>query len=64
MEHDTVPHEGGEEHNIAPHKKEDHGASLMDGHETTSHEVLGETHEAAHEKWGSSSFTEEFPVSQ
>jgi regulator of protease activity HflC (stomatin/prohibitin superfamily) len=64
MDHDTAPHEGREEHNIAPHKKEDHGASLMDGHETTSHEVPGETHEAAHEKWGSSSFTEEFPVSQ
>lgn len=53
------------DHDTALHKKEDHGASLMDGHETTSHEVPGETHEAAHEEWGSSSsFTEEFPVSQ
>ncbi len=63
MDHDTVPHEGKEEHDTAPHQK-DHGASLMEqGHETTSHEVSGETHEDAHEEWGSS-LTEEFPVSQ
>jgi hypothetical protein len=60
MDHDTVPHE---EHDTAPHQKE-HGASLMEqGHETTSHEVSGETHETTHEEWGSS-LTEEFPVSQ
>jgi regulator of protease activity HflC (stomatin/prohibitin superfamily) len=59
MDHDTVPHEGDEEHDTAPHQKE-HGASLMEqGHETTSHEVSGDTHE----EWGSS-LTEEFPVSQ
>jgi len=62
MDHDTVPHEGDEEHDTAPHQK-DHGASLEQGHETTSHEVSGETHESAHEEWGSS-LTEEFPVSQ
>jgi hypothetical protein len=62
MDH-TVPHEGSEEHDTAPHQKE-HGASLMEhGHETSSHEVHGETHESAHEEWGSS-LTEEFPVSQ
>jgi hypothetical protein len=63
MDHDTVPHEGDEEHDTAPHQKE-HGASLMEqGHETTSHEASGETHETTHEEWGSS-LTEEFPVSQ
>ena len=67
MDHGTVPHEGTEKHDTAPHQKEDHGASLMEHHgqETTSHEVPGETHESAHEEWGSSSsFTEEFPISQ
>jgi hypothetical protein len=56
MDHDTVPHQ-----------KEDHGASLMEHHgqETTSHGVPSETHETAHEEWGSSSsLTEEFPISQ
>jgi len=63
MDHDTVPHEGKEEHDTVP-LQEDHGASLMEhGHEATSHEVSGETHEDAHEEWGSS-LTEEFPVSQ
>jgi hypothetical protein len=67
MDHGTVPHDGKEEHGTVPHQKEDHGASIMEHHgqETTSHGVPSETHEAAHEEWGSSSsFTEEFPVSQ
>jgi len=51
MEHDTAPHQ------------EDHGASLIEGHETTSHEVSDKTDNTAHEEWGSS-LTEEFPVSQ
>ncbi len=68
MDHGTVPHDGKEEHGTVPHQKEeDHGASLMEHHgqETTSHEMPGETHEAVHEEWGSSSsLTEEFPISQ
>jgi len=63
----TVPHEGNEEHDTVPHQKEDHGASLMEPHgqETTPHGVAGETPEADHGEWGSSSsLTEEFPISQ
>jgi hypothetical protein len=55
------------DYGTVPHQKEDHGASLMEPHgqETTSHGVPDETHETAHEEWGSSSsLTEEFPVSQ
>jgi len=63
MDHDTVPHEGKDEHGFHD-AAQDHGASLMEhGHETTSHEESGETHEPAHVEWGSS-LTEEFPVSQ
>ena len=63
IDHDTVPHEEKGEHDTAPHQ-EDHGASLMEqGHEATSHEVPAETHDTAHEEWGSA-LTEEFPVSQ
>jgi regulator of protease activity HflC (stomatin/prohibitin superfamily) len=65
MDHDTVPHKGKEQHELhdtAPYQ--DHGTSLMEhGHETTSHEESGETHESPHVEWGSS-LTEEFPVSQ
>jgi regulator of protease activity HflC (stomatin/prohibitin superfamily) len=44
------------DYGTVPHQKEDHGTSLMES---------DETHEAAHEEWGSSSsLTEEFPVSQ
>jgi regulator of protease activity HflC (stomatin/prohibitin superfamily) len=55
-------HEGSfMDHDTAPHQKEDHGASLEHGQETTPHGVPGETHEG----WeSSSSLTEEFPVSQ
>ncbi len=62
MDHDTVPHKGKEEHDTSSHQEhKDHGASLTEH----GHEALGETHEAAHEEWGSSSsLTEEFPVSQ
>ena len=63
MDHGTVPH-----HETAPHDdKEEHGASLMEHHgqEAASHGVPGESHEAAHEEWGTSpSMTESFPVSQ
>ncbi|MCR4290628.1 MAG: SPFH domain-containing protein [Candidatus Scalindua sp.] len=67
MDHGTVPREGNEEPDTVPHQKEDHGASLMEHHgqETTSQGAADETHEVAHEKWGSpSSLTEEFPISQ
>ena len=65
MDHGTVPHD--EHDSVVPHQKEDHGASLMEHHgqETAPHGVPGETHETAHEEWGtSSSMTESFPVSQ
>ena len=70
MDHDeTTPHNDKEEHGTVPHQKEDHGASLMEHHgqeaEATSHGVPSESHEAAHEEWGTSSpMTESFPVSQ
>ena len=57
MDHGTVPHDD----------KEDHGASLMEHHgqEAASHGVPSETHDDAHEEWGSSSsLTEEFQISQ
>ncbi|MCP4252256.1 MAG: hypothetical protein GY775_02400 [Candidatus Scalindua sp.] len=66
--HETAPHDDKEEHGAVPHQKEGHGASITEHHEqqeAASHGMHGESHEAAHEEWGtSSSMTESFPISQ